>query len=251
MYDDTQNADQSVEETQEPTANAEEGGLENLHQQTQLSSQAKEVEAQKDRNFRALREKAERAERERDEMARRLQELDARRDAKEEKEEEDDNFSIGDDEVAEGKHLSKVARKIKRLEEQLSKYQQQTTVSTTEARLKAQYPDFDTVVNKDSIDELKRSYPDIAATLNSSPDLYNTASSAYTLIKKLGIYQEDNFVADRARAQSNAAKPRPLTSVSPQQGESPLSRANAFANGLTDDLKKQLHKEMIDAIKNR
>jgi hypothetical protein len=54
-------------------------------------------------------------------------------------------------------------------------------------------------------------------------------------------------MADKLRAQKNAAKPKPLASVNPQQGDSPLSKANAFANGLTDDLKKQLRKEMEDA----
>ena len=41
-----------------------------------------------------------------------------------------------------------------------------------------------------------------------------------------------------------------VTSVSPQEGAAgPLSKANAFADGLTPDLKKQLYQEMIDARK--
>ena len=63
----------------------------------------------------------------------------------------------------------------------------------------------------------------------------------------MGIYREDNYSKDRDKAQSNASKPKPLASVSPQQGDSPLSRANAFANGLTDELKSQLRKEMEQA----
>ena len=39
--------------------------------------------------------------------------------------------------------------------------------------------------------------------------------------------------------------------MSPQQGDSPLSRANAFANGLTPELRVQLIKEMEEARKNR
>jgi hypothetical protein len=58
-------------------------------------------------------------------------------------------------------------------------------------------------------------------------------------------------MADRAAAQKNASKPKPLASVSPQQGDSPLSRANAFANGLTPELQKQLRQEMEEARKNR
>jgi hypothetical protein len=242
MFDDTQNTDQTEQVAQEEVQPAEQPPVENLHQQTQVSPENDHI-----KNLRILRERSQRAERERDELMRRLAEVEA----KTKPQVEDEDFRIGDDEIAEGKHLSKITKKMKKLEEQIANYQQQTNVSTTEARLKAQYPDFERVVNKENIELLRESYPDVAATLNSSTDLYNTASSAYTLIKKLGIAQEDQYAQDRARAQTNAAKPRPLTSISPQGSDSPLSRANAFAGPLTDDLKKTLHREMIEAMKNR
>jgi hypothetical protein len=94
-------------------------------------------------------------------------------------------------------------------------------------------------------------YPELAETLGSSSNLYGKAVSAYTMIKNLGIYQEDQYSPDKQKAQANAAKPRPLASVGTQQGDSPLTRANAFAEGLTDDLKRQLRKEMAEAIKRR
>ena len=117
----------------------------------------------------------------------------------------------------------------------------------TEIRLKTQYPDFDKVVNTETIASLRDLYPDIAATLHTSSNLLSKGSSAYTLIKKLGIYREDTYQNDKAQAVNNVTKPRPLASVSPQQGESPLARANAFANGLTDELKEQLRKEMYES----
>jgi hypothetical protein len=98
---------------------------------------------------------------------------------------------------------------------------------------------------------LRAAYPEVAATINSSSDLYNQASSAYTLIKKLGIHNPDAYKAEKAIVQENAAKPRPTASLSPQTGDSPLSNANAFANGLTDDVKKQLYREMLDSMKNK
>jgi hypothetical protein len=53
-------------------------------------------------------------------------------------------------------------------------------------------------------------------------------------------------------AHKNASKPKPLASVSPQQADSPLSKANAFANmPLSKEVKNQLHKEMIAAMKGR
>jgi uncharacterized phage infection (PIP) family protein YhgE len=205
-----------------------------------------------DTNLMRMREKADRLERERNEYERRLQDLEARftqQSNNNQQVEEDYTNNIGSDDLVEGKHLSKVEKKIKKLEDQIKSYQQQSTTQTTEARLKAQYPDFDRIVSKDNIESLKENYPEIAHTLNSSTDLYSTAVSAYTLIKKLGISQDTSYDNEKILAQRNAAKPKPLASLSPQQGDSPMSKANAFANGLTEDLKAQLYREMNDAIK--
>lgn len=214
----------------------------------QLSvEQAVPVESAQERNYRALREKAQRMERERDELMRRLQETEQRSAMPGPANEPEEDEPAPTD-LVEWRHVKK---KISRLEEQLKNTQQQSTVMTVEARLKTQYPDFDAVVSAENIEALRSAHPEIAHTLNASPDLYNKAVSAYTLIKKLGIHHEDLHHAERALAQKNTSKPRPLTSIAPQQGDTPLSRANAFANGLTDDLKSQLHKEMLDAMKNR
>ena len=43
---------------------------------------------------------------------------------------------------------------------------------------------------------------------------------------------------------ANINKPRPASSIGAQTGTQPLQRANAFANGLTDELKEQLLREM-------
>jgi len=202
------------------------------------------VETDKEKNLRLLREKASRVERERDEAIRRLQEIEARS-AQAAPQPEDEEFHIGPDELAEGKHLAKVVKKIRKLEEELKGYRQQASVDTTETRLKAQYPDFDKIVTKEHIETLRDMYPEIAQTIHSSPDLYSRAASAYTIIKKMGIYQDTGALEpDRALAQKNAFKPKPTASIAPQQGDSPLSKANAFANGLTPELKDQLIKEM-------
>lgn len=199
----------------------------------------------KEDNLRILRERADRTARERDDYARRLQEYESRQ--KPESPEED--FSIKDDELVEGKHLSKAMKRIKQLEQQQRDYMQQSTESTAEIKLRSQYPDFDKVMTLENVQALSTAYPELANAINASADLYSKASSAYTLIKKFGIYEEKPFSTDKVRAEANAVKPRPLASVSPQQGDTPLSRANAFANGLTDDLKAQLRKEMEEARK--
>lgn len=220
--------------------------VEEVVAEEQIQEQPKRPEYDPQASFRALREKSERAERERDEAIRRLQQYEAQKQAAAAPE-EDYDINLGDDDIAEGKHLSKVSRKIQKLEAELNQYKQQTNMSQTETRLKSQYPDFDKIVSTDNVEKLKLQYPEIASTLMSSQDPYAMAVSAYTMIKRLGISQTDEFIAEKAIAQKNAAKPRPLASVSPQQGDSPLSRANAFANGLTDELKEQLRKEMVQA----
>lgn len=206
-------------------------------------------------NIRELRlraQRAEQAERERDEAIAYIRSLQQQ--TQPSAPEEDLSINIGADDYAEGKHLSKIDKKVSKevaaLRKELQQYQQQTAQMTTKARLQAQFNDFDKVVNADNIALLKQMEPEVAALLDQSTDLYNTGVTAYKMIKKLA-YVEDGSQVDRAIAQKNSVKPKPLASINPQTGDSPLSRANAFAHGLTDDLKKQLYQEMIEASKNR
>jgi len=206
---------------------------------------AQSNEDEKERNYRELRRSKEAAEKERDEMKRMLEEM-KKTEQNKQKEEEDPH--LNPDDIPEWRHVEKY---IKKLESRISNYEQQTQLQSTEARLKQQYPDFDQVVSAENIEALKQKYPELASNLASNSDMYSKAVSAYTMIKRLGIVPDNSYDGDKERAQKNAAKPRPLASVSPQQGDSPLSRANAFAEGLTDELREQLRKEMQEAIKYR
>lgn len=203
------------------------------------------------KNFRALREQKDKIERERDDYRKRVQEYENRAVPKQEAIQPDEDIMLAPDDLAEGKHLSKMQTKIKRLEDQLKNFQHQSNEISAETRLKSQFNDFDKVVTEDSIVLFKETYPEIFNTIyTSSSDIYSKGVTAYTMMKKLGIVPESTFNPDKERIQANTAKPRPLASVSPQQGDSPLSKANAFANGLTEDLKKQLLKEMMAARNN-
>jgi|RhiMetdeSRZDD1v2_1073273.scaffolds.fasta_scaffold02819_26 hypothetical protein len=192
-------------------------------------------------SWKTLREKAERAERRAAELERALL-------AQQESESEDEDLElkVDDDSLVEGKHLSKVSKKIQNLEKQIRQYEQQSSLSATEVRLKQKYPDFDAIVSVDNLENLRSSHPEIAHTIDSSTDLYSKAVTAYTMIKRLGISpQDDPFKQEKEIAQRNAAKPKSLASISPQQGDSPLSKANAFANGeFNEDMKARLWKEM-------
>lgn len=175
-------------------------------------------------SFRELREKTDRIERERDEAVKRLQELQK---AKE--------IDLAPDDIAEGKHVNQIRNEINQVR--------------IENRIRSTCPNFESIVTKENIETLKTLKPGIARLLETSTDMETIAIEAYNYIKEYVIEKPDAYEDDKKRAQVNAAKPKPLASVSPQQGDSPLSHANAFANGLTDDLKRQLLKEMYDARK--
>lgn len=213
----------------------------------QPTSAAEPIEKTPQYNFAELRQKTLKIERERDEALRKLADLEASKNQSS----EDYSLNIAESDLAEGKHVKVLEKKIERLEKQLGTYQQMSSDEIVEAKLRATYPDLDKVLSKDNVTMLAEIEPELAQTLRNSKDTRSNLIVAYKAIKDKGIYKEDIYSADRERAQKNLSKPRPLTSVSPQQGDSPLSHANAFANGLTPDLQKQLLKEMTEAMKNR
>jgi hypothetical protein len=119
---------------------------------------------------------------------------------------------------------------------------------SSEAIIRAKYPDFDSVVTNESLQALQRDHPEIAATIAANTNLQTQAGAAYKIIKQLG--SKPDYSNEQAIIEKNLAKPKPLASLSPQHTDSPLTHANAFANGLTQDLKDRLYKEMNDAINN-
>ena len=223
-----------------------------VEQQEEAVAQPQEQEApqlsDREMNFKLLREKNDRIERERNALEEQLKQYKARS-AKAQPEPEED-YGFAEDDLIEGKHLKTVKRELKSMQKKLKAQETQSNQIAIENRLKSQYSDFDSIVSKKNIDILRKSHPEIAATLANSSDLYSSAVSAYTFIKKLGIGAEDTYKKDRDVAHSNAAKPRPSASVAPQKSDTPLSQANAFANGLTDELKAALLREMNEARKS-
>lgn len=199
-------------------------------------------------SFRTLKAKAERLERERDQAARRIQELESRMEP-----EEDLSVAMEPDEIAEGKHLSKVQKQIVKLQKQIQESERRNQDILLESRLKRQYPDFDEVVSSENIEQLKENDPESALIVDSIPNVYTKALAAYKAIKSMNVNRSRDqlFAAEKEKAQRNASKPRPSVSINPQSADNPLSRVNAFADGLTPELEKQLLKEMHLARQNR
>jgi len=199
-------------------------------------------------NFRQLRKEAEAAQRERDLMARELAEIRAKL-APQTTETPEQDIHINPDDFVEGKHLSAYDKKLKRLEAEMIAAKEQASQIAAEALIRSKYPDFDAVVTTEALQALQRDHPEIAATISANKNLSTQAGAAYKIIKQLGI--KPNYEAEQEIINKNQAKPKPLASLQPQHSDSPLTHANAFANGLTEDLKRQLNKEMEDAIRNR
>jgi len=208
-------------------------------------------------NFREVRLAKEKAERERDSLMSAMLEMQSKLQNQQPKQqvvepEEKDWFDGLDPEsLVEGKQLKNIAQEMKAMKKQLREQQQQSQDIMLQNKLRTQYPDIDSVVNKETIEQLNQLYPVEAAALGEMTNKYSQAVLAYSTIKNLGLYQQKGqemkkpaYESDVLKAKANAAKPRPLASVNPQQGDSPLSKANAFANGLTPDLKAQMLKEM-------
>jgi preprotein translocase subunit SecD len=239
MIDDTQLQEPEIQEQATEETPVEQPEVAQQVPQEQPKP-VQETDGQK--SFRELRTQKEQIERERNEMQRRLKELEAKA--------ENDEIMVGDDDIVEGKHLTKTVKELRKLKEEVRTYKEQASMLSVESRIKGTYSDFDKVVTMDNIEKLKNQYPELAASVDSTPDLYSKAVAAYTLIQKFGLNESDPYMQDKMKAQANAAKPRPLASVSPQQGGSPMEKANAFATGLTPELKAQLLKEMTEAQKN-
>jgi hypothetical protein len=214
------------------------------------SESAPYVDNEVGRNFAQLRKERNRIAQEKDALERRLAQYEQQAQRQASPVEEDEEIPLGDEDIAEGKHVKQLVKEQKRLKAELETFKAKASEDITESRIRARFPDYYSVVNEETLTALTEEDPELAYTIQSSPDFYNKAILAYKEIKKRGIVPDARYDADKKRAKENAAKPRPLVSASPKQGESPLSHANAFANGLTSELKASLWKEMQDASKH-
>lgn len=123
----------------------------------------------------------------------------------------------------------------------------QYEASTLEERLTQKYPDFNEIVTSKNIEFLKETEPELAMSLAFLKDDPKSQSiAAYKLLKKLGI-GTNNSSPEKEKALKNAQKPLSVNAVTRQ---SAIGNAHIFENGLTQELKSQLWKEMQDCMKH-
>lgn len=235
--------EQQVEET--PVQEAPE---QTIQAQPESSIEA-ELKSVKEENWKLLRQSKEKLQRELDE-AREL--LAQRQAAIKPKEDEVDlsEFGIKEDDLAEGRHLLSIKKELAALKKAREEDSKRLAMSTAEMRIKNDFPDFEKVVSYENQKKLREIDPDVADAILATGDVYKAHAMAYKMIKLLNIHRDTTYDADKLKAQQNLAKPKSLNSIAPQKTDSPLSHANAFANGLTPELKAQLVKEMFEARQN-
>lgn len=231
----TETQDVQAENAEEVVHPQDQQLSDNLSSQDSQASEQPEPNS-KEYNFRQL-------EKSRDELQQKVAELEKKVQQSSEPQQKapspEEDYNLSPDDLVEGKHLKK---EINRLEQQLQSYQ----AMSIETRLRSSYQDFDAVVNKENIEKLKQTEPELASSLLSGSDLYSKGVAAYKLLKQMG-YGSDGYQADKERVQQNAAKPRSVSQAGGQQGPSPIHQANRFQRGLTPELQAQLRKEMEEA----
>lgn len=213
-------------------------GMQDLQQEQQHEeAQQESAENSKEYNFRRLEQEKREKERQLQEYKRQLEEMQQQQKKQQSQQQEQEELSPDD------------IPTWQQVKQYLDRYQKQVSNATAETKLKQQYSDFDQVVRQDTIAKLREQYPELAQGIANTGDMYAQGKSAYTLIKKLGLVEDQQYDQQKQKVQQNAQSPRPAQSSS--HGDSPLTQANAFAEGLTEDVRRQLYKEMQEAKKRR
>ena len=217
--------DELPEETSEMMQRQDSIEEESIDQEVEVAP-VQAAQKTKSDNFAELRKAREAAERKAERIEREneilREQMYSRKVAPAKEEIEDFDFSLADDDLSTGKDMRQVYAKTKVLEKRIKDMQE-------ESRIRARYPDLDSVVTDENIYLLRQQEPEIAASLNLAPDSWDKLAAVYTMIKKTGIHKTHAYDSDKIKAVTNAHKPKPLAAIQPQTADTPLSKANAFA----------------------
>lgn len=134
------------------------------------------------------------------------------------------------------------AGQAKKLAEQIARdLIRKNEAATVDERLELKHPDFSQVVSRENIEILKETEPELAFSLANISDAYKQGVTAYKMLKRLGIYRENESSPEKEKAIKNSQKPVSINAVTKN---SAIGNAHLFENGLTPALKKQLWNEM-------
>lgn len=234
---------EGVEETEVAQADPTAESNDSAEEKQKAETFAKKSEDQ-DRNWKETRRKMQELERRAKDQDEIIAQLKAPPRAIHEVDELD---KLGDEDIVTKGQAKKLAAKM--AEEIAQRVIQQRENSTVEERLNIKFQDFNQVVTRENIELLKETEPELAMSLSHNTDPYSQGIAAYKLLKRLGIGEEEvskEPVREKQKAIANSQKPLSVNAVTKT---SAIGNAHMFENGLTDELKKSLRKEMAQAIK--
>ena len=151
---------------------------------------------------------------------------------------------VDDEDLLTKKQTMGVAEKV--AAEAVRKALQQREYEQAPKLIEDEMKDYSRVVTPENVERLKQTNPRLAASLGDVKDPYAQGALAYSYIKSQGIYKDNDGANNKQRAMDNSKKPLPVTAAKPSNA---LESANAYANGLTPEVKKQLFAEMQAAIR--
>jgi hypothetical protein len=156
-----------------------------------IDADAQKREEAKERDFKALRQRQKELEweiKQRDQLLERLLQQQPQQKVETPVEQEDpdeDYIPAGKVKGIARKTVQPLEKKIQELEEKIARQEQQKLLSS----LKSQYPDFDDVVNVETLELLEKQEPELAATIAHFKDPYKMGLQSYKYIKALGLVE--------------------------------------------------------------
>jgi len=160
----------------------------------------------------------------------------------EEQKVEDDSSDFVD--MAQFKALKKDLEK--KTEAKIAKALQERDIAAAPHMARSRHKDFDSVVNEENFEKLKRSEPEIYRTLSSSveSDVKTGVIAAYKTMKSLGYGSKP----PPTKTTANTNLQRPLSSSS-AIGSGPLQQVSSYMEGPTEAEQEEYRKEMARSIK--
>lgn len=143
----------------------------------------------------------------------------------------------------------KVAKSFKRLEDKFERKLEEVKKSYAEQKkqekiqgIKMQYPDFDSVVNPDSIAALEQTKPALAQMIAESGDPYKMAVQSYEYIKALGLDAQGSS-SKRMKEVEKRIEQNKKTVQSPQAFDKrPMAAAFKMTKEQMDEVREEMQR---------
>ncbi len=213
--------------------------LEEIKPEEVVQEQQREVQSEREYNFKMMRDRAEAAER-------RAAEIEAQYAVRQQQTVQP---AEDDSELVERRYVKQLERKYQESENQ----READKAALSERLLRQSYKDFDEIVTTENIQKLARKKPALYRSIQHNPDMYDKGESAYDAIKT--FVGEAKYVDTNKKLEANLEKPRPATSMAPQQPETPMANMDYYSSGdgrrrLSPERVKELQAKMAAARGN-